>query len=159
MPKKILVVEDDEDIKKLLKSILLSEGFKVILAEEGIEAINKTYNENPDLIVLDILLPEMDGYQVCRLLKNDKKYQHIPIIMLTAKSHFWDRFRGMHTGADRYIIKSEAGFSLLDIVDIIKEMLGENLIDQQKSGEDRRKGRDDRRQTKEDRRRKTEVAE
>ncbi|MDI6793252.1 MAG: response regulator [bacterium] len=151
--KKILVVEDEEDIRKLLENVLQAKGFEVIGAGDGIEAVNMTYHEEPDLIILDIRLPEMDGYQVCRLLKTDEKYQHIPIIMLTALPNLWSRFRGLHTGADMYIIKSAPDFSFLKIAEMVEEMLTRQpTIERREKVEDRRQILEDSRQEIKDKR-------
>jgi DNA-binding response OmpR family regulator len=103
--KKILLVEDEEDIADTTRITLEAEGYEVDVAKDGLEAVEKTYQAKPDLILLDIILPEMNGYQVCRVLKNDEKYKDIPIIMLTAKTPKSDKFRGIETGADDYLTK------------------------------------------------------
>ncbi|MDI6786276.1 MAG: response regulator [bacterium] len=117
--KKILIVEDDLDIIDVLR-IILEDKFEVLEAHNGIKAINIIYEQIPDLIVLDITLPEMNGYQVCRLLKEDEIYQHIPIIILTSKSQKRDRFWGIEAGADKYITKP---FDADDIIASIEELL------------------------------------
>lgn len=117
--RKILIVEDDLDIIDVLK-ITLEDKFEVIEAHNGIKAINIIYEQTPDLIILDITLPEMNGYQVCRLLKEDEIYRHIPIIILTSKSQKRDRFWGIEAGADKYITKP---FDTDEVVDSIEELL------------------------------------
>jgi DNA-binding response OmpR family regulator len=104
-PKKILVVDDEVDLVKTIQFALEAEGYQVLVSYNGEDALNQSRTENPDLILLDIMLPKLDGYKVCRLLKFDKQYKHIPILMLTAKTQQKDRLLGMETGADEYITK------------------------------------------------------
>jgi DNA-binding response OmpR family regulator len=104
-PKKILVVDDEVDLVKTIQFALETEGYQVLVSYSGEDALNKSREENPDLILLDIMLPKLDGYKVCRLLKFDEQYKHIPILMLTAKTQQKDRLLGMETGADEYITK------------------------------------------------------
>jgi DNA-binding response OmpR family regulator len=103
--KKILIVDDDREMVTLVKATLRMEDRTFIAASDGVEAVEKAFTEAPDLIVLDVMMPKMNGYQVCRLLKNDKSTWHIPIIMLTAKDRVRDRFYGLSIGADDFIIK------------------------------------------------------
>jgi two-component system, OmpR family, alkaline phosphatase synthesis response regulator PhoP len=103
--KKILVVEDDALIRELDRVNLESAGFAVVLATDGFQGLEMARTENPDLIVLDIMLPKMDGFKVCRILKFDDKYKHIPIIMLTARIQEVDKETGFKTGADGYMTK------------------------------------------------------
>ena len=104
-PKKILVVDDEVDLVKTVQFSLELEGYKVLVSYNGEDALNQARKENPDLILLDIMLPKLDGYKVCRLLKFDEKYKHIPILMLTAKTQEKDKVLGIETGADEYITK------------------------------------------------------
>jgi len=103
--KKILIVDDESDIIDTISFRLQQEGYECISASDGIEALKKAHTENPSLIILDIMLPKMNGYKVSRLLKFDEKYQHIPIIMLTAKTQDSERITGIETGADGYLTK------------------------------------------------------
>ncbi len=103
--KKILIVDDEPDIVETLKFLVESEGFDCITALDGEEALKKAKELNPDLMVLDVMLPKINGYKVCRLLKFDNKYKHIPILMVTARSQEEDRIIGEETGADEYITK------------------------------------------------------
>lgn len=103
--KKILVVDDELDLVETIRFQLETEGFNVISAYNGEDALNLARTENPDLILLDIMLPKLDGYKVCRLLKFDEKYKNIPIIMLTARAQEKDKIIGLETGADEYITK------------------------------------------------------
>jgi two-component system alkaline phosphatase synthesis response regulator PhoP len=102
---KILVVDDETYIVELVKFNLEKEGFQVIVAYDGLTALDIVKSQRPDLIILDIMLPQMDGFQVCKLLKQDSSYSFIPIIMLTARGEELDTVLGLELGADDYIKK------------------------------------------------------
>jgi DNA-binding response OmpR family regulator len=104
-PKKILVVDDEVDLVETVRFPLEMEGYHVLVSYNGEDALNQARKENPDLILLDLMLPKLDGYKVCRLLKFDERYKHIPILMLTAKTQEKDKVLGLETGADEYITK------------------------------------------------------
>jgi two-component system alkaline phosphatase synthesis response regulator PhoP len=104
-PKKILVVDDEADLVETIRFPLQMEGFNVLVSYNGEDALTQARKENPDLILLDLMLPKLDGYKVCRLLKFDERYRHIPILMLTAKTQEKDKLLGKETGADEYITK------------------------------------------------------
>jgi DNA-binding response OmpR family regulator len=103
--KKILVVDDEADLVETLRFPLEMEGYHVLVSYNGEDALNQARKENPDLILLDLMLPKLDGYKVCRLLKFDERYKHIPILMLTAKTQEKDKILGTETGANEYITK------------------------------------------------------
>ena len=106
MPKKrILIVDDEVDLVELVKLRLEANGYEVMVAGDGQSGLDKARTEKPDLIVLDVMLPKIDGYKVCRMLKFDEKYRHIPIIMFTARAQESDRKTGEQVGADAYITK------------------------------------------------------
>ncbi len=102
---RILVVEDDADIANMLKIYFSSQGYDVDIAARGEEALEKTRQNMPHLIVLDIMLPDIDGYEVCRRLRTSTRTSHIPIIFLTQKDERSDRLQGLELGADDYITK------------------------------------------------------
>jgi len=102
---KILIVEDDRDIVELIQYNLEKENFKIQVATNGQKALDQARRHHPDLILLDLMLPEIDGLEVCKILKKDSKTSHIPIIMLTAKSSESDKIIGLELGADDYITK------------------------------------------------------
>jgi DNA-binding response OmpR family regulator len=104
-PKKILVVDDEVDLVETIRFPLEMEGFNVLVSYNGEDALSQARKENPDLILLDLMLPKLDGYKVCRLLKFDERYKHIPILMLTAKTQEKDKQLGKETGANEYITK------------------------------------------------------
>lgn len=105
MPEKILIADDSLTIVEMLRFFLEKEGYETVVAKDGIEAIEQAYMELPDLMLLDVLMPKMNGYQVCRLLKGDENISYIPVIMLTSQDQPKDKFWGLQTGADEYIIK------------------------------------------------------
>lgn len=104
-PTRILIVDDDPDIVNVVMASLRSRDVEFITAADGVEAVEKAFVEVPDLIILDIMMPRMNGYQVCRLLKNDRNTWQIPVVMLTVKAKDKDRLYAMSVGADHYIVK------------------------------------------------------
>ena len=113
MAKKILVIEDEVEINELVCSRLMMNGFEVISAQDGLEGLDMARKEKPDLIILDVMMPKLNGYQVCRMLKFDDKYKSIPIIFLTARSQQYDKEVGKEVSADSYIAKPFDGEVLL----------------------------------------------
>ena len=105
MKQKILVVDDEPDAVELLEVNLEGAGYTVASAHDGEEALKKARMTLPDLIILDLMLPEVDGMEVCKILRRDQKTSHIPIIMLTAKAAEIDRVLGLELGADDYVTK------------------------------------------------------
>lgn len=103
--KKILIVEDEESLLKLESILLISKGFEVKGVANGRAALEAVAEDKPDLVLLDIMLPEIDGFEVCRQLKSAPATRHIPVIMLTAKKSREDMVRGEKVGADWYITK------------------------------------------------------
>ncbi|HBN82142.1 MAG TPA: DNA-binding response regulator, partial [Ruminococcaceae bacterium] len=114
---KILVVDDDQNICELLRLYVEKEGFNVVIANDGRKALEIFEAENPDLILLDIMLPELDGWQVCREIR---KKSQCPIIMLTAKGEVFDKVLGLELGADDYVVKP---FEAKEVVARIKAVL------------------------------------
>ncbi len=105
MKAKILVVDDDPDLTNLVRSILEAEDYMVYSAESGEEALGEVPKLRPDLIILDIMLPGIDGYNICKTLKTDDHTSPIPIIILSIRSSVEDRIMGLNIGADDYITK------------------------------------------------------
>lgn len=118
--KRILLVEDEKNIVRVVTYNLEREGYQVSTAKDGEEALEKARRESPDLILLDLMLPKMDGLEVCRQLKAQPKTAHLPIIMLTAKTQEADRIVGLEMGADDYIPKP---FSPRELVARVKAVL------------------------------------
>jgi CheY-like chemotaxis protein len=105
MAHKILLADDEEDVKVVLKMYLESKGYQVVTAYDGLDAIDQAQREKPDAILLDIMMPVLDGFEVCRKLKADPQTQAIPIIMLSAASHAESVQKGLDLGAVDYIVK------------------------------------------------------
>ena len=123
--KRILVVDDEPDFASIVQGNLEREGFDVEVAYDGVEGLEKVKAMPPDAIVLDVMMPEMDGYEMCSLLKKDATYRHIPVVLLTAvASHIsstrYSHHGGMSTEADDYLDKPA---SAEDITDAIKRLL------------------------------------
>ena len=112
--KKILVVEDEKDMAYAVTLQLEAKGYEVIAASDGKEGLDKARTQNPDLILLDLMLPKIDGYKVCRMLKFDSKYKNIPIIIFTARAQDSDKKTGKEVGADAYMTKPFEPSALLD---------------------------------------------
>ncbi len=112
----ILLVDDSPLIVAMMSDLLMNAGYEVISASDGVEAINKAYSELPDLILLDVMMPKMNGYQVCRLLKNDEYMKYIPIIMFTTRDKPIEKFWGLHIGADEYVSKDIETENLLQLI-------------------------------------------
>jgi len=133
MPKEqILVVDDEEDILELVRFNLLKEGYQVICAATGEKAVEIARSELPDLIMLDLMLPGMDGLEVAKFLKNDPETQNIPIIMLTAKGEESDVVTGLELGADDYVTKP---FSPRILMARVKAALRRKLTEPQDGSE------------------------
>lgn len=114
---KILVADDDQNIAELLKLYLEKEGYTVVLAADGMEANEKFAAENPDIVLLDIMMPKLDGWQVCRDIR---KKSNCPIIMITAKGETFDKVLGLELGADDYVVKP---FDAKEVVARVKAVL------------------------------------
>ncbi len=119
--KKILIVDDEVDLVETIRFPLEMEGYTVLVSYNGEDALNQARRESPHLILLDLMLPKLDGYKVCRLLKFDEKFKHIPILMLTAKTQQKDKSMGMETGADEYITKP---FDMEELMKKLRSYLG-----------------------------------
>jgi len=120
--KKILVVEDEESLLKLESILLTSKGYEVRGVANGQEALDAIAEDPPDLVLLDIMLPKIDGFEVCRQIKEKEPTKHIPVIMLTAKKSREDMARGEKVGADWYITKP---FKSAMVIETIQRFLGE----------------------------------
>jgi len=113
---KILVVDDENYILHILDFSLGAEGYEVITAEDGEEAVRKCRDEKPDLVVLDVMMPKMDGFEACRTIKRDPETADTPVILLSAKSRDIDQKQGYEAGADDYITKPFSPGRLVDRV-------------------------------------------
>jgi twitching motility two-component system response regulator PilG len=112
----ILAVDDSPTIRKIVELTLKRANFRVRVAASGLEALAALAEEPPVLIVLDVMLPRMDGYQVCSLIKRRSGYEHIPVLMLTGKDGIFDKVRGKMVGCSAYITKPFEPHELLDAV-------------------------------------------
>jgi DNA-binding response OmpR family regulator len=121
---KILVVDDEIYIVHILDFSLGMEGYEVVTALDGEQALEKVKTEKPDLIVLDIMMPKLDGYEVCKNIKSSATTQHIPVILLSAKGRNVDQKLGFDVGADDYITKP---FSPRKLVERINQLLGQTV--------------------------------
>ena len=117
---RILVVEDEESLLKLESILLSSKGYSVTGVMDGRSALEEVKANKPDLVILDIMLPEIDGFEVCRQIKEDPDIRHIPVLILTAKKNNQDMARGQQVGCDAYITKP---FKSARVLDMVHELL------------------------------------
>lgn len=115
---KVMVIDDSNTIRRSAEIFLKASGCQVILAEDGFDALAKISNEHPDLIFVDIMMPRLDGYQTCSLIKRNTRYKATPVIMLSSKDGLFDRARGRMVGSDQYLTKPFTQETLLDAVQI-----------------------------------------
>ena len=127
--KKVLVVDDDEDIVNIVSALLQSEGYHTITAQNGKDAFAKATTDKPDLIIADIMMPEMDGWEFCWRVREDKSLGETPFIFLTARADVMDQIRGSEIGADDYIIKPFRKQELLkrvqntfDVIELLRKV-------------------------------------
>lgn len=120
MKEKILIVEDDKDILKMVEYNLKKEGYRTAYARDGEDAVDSAHSERPDLILLDLMLPGIDGLEVCKQLKKESITAGIPVIMVTAKSQESDKVVGLELGADDYVTKP---FSVRELLARVKAVL------------------------------------
>jgi two-component system, OmpR family, alkaline phosphatase synthesis response regulator PhoP len=122
MAKKILAVDDEKHIVRLVQINLQKEGYEVIIAGNGREALDKMAEQTPDLVVMDVMMPEMDGFEALQNMKASAATANIPVIMLTAKAQDADVFRGWQSGADLYLTKP---FNPGELITFVKRILGQ----------------------------------
>ncbi len=121
--KTILLVDDEPDLLESLSIRFKASGYNVLTAVDGLDALQKARTLSPDLIILDLMLPKMDGYKVARLLKFDNRYSHIPILILSARGQDLDKEMGKNAGADDYMVKP---FVSVDLISRVERLLAEN---------------------------------
>ncbi len=124
MPKKILAVDDEKHIVRLVQVNLERAGYEVVTANDGREALQKVKDEQPDLVVLDVMMPYMDGFEVLQSLRRNPETADIPVIMLTAKAQDADVFKGWQSGVDCYLTKPFNPMELITFVKRIFDSLG-----------------------------------
>jgi two-component system alkaline phosphatase synthesis response regulator PhoP len=134
---KILIVEEEETLLHNLADNLRSEGYNVSTSAHGEEGLQKIRTEKPDLIVLDIMLPGLDGLSICRMVRHDAKTAHIPIIMLTARGSEVDKIVGLESGADDYIVKPFGlGEFLARVRAMMRRVPGRSIMEQDELASD-----------------------
>ncbi|MDJ0737344.1 MAG: response regulator [Nostocaceae cyanobacterium] len=116
----VLIVEDSIAQREMITDLLMASGLTVTHAKDGQEALDAIQSTAPDLVVLDIVMPRMNGYEVCRRLKSDPKTQNVPVVMCSSKGEEFDRYWGMKQGADAYIAKP---FQPTELVGTVKQLL------------------------------------
>jgi twitching motility two-component system response regulator PilH len=116
----VLVVEDSVTQREMISDLLKGSGLNVTVASDGVEALEQIQGRRPDLVVLDIVMPRMNGYEVCRRLKADPKTQNVPVVMCSSKGEEFDRYWGMKQGADAYIAKP---FQPKELIGTVKQLL------------------------------------
>ena len=102
---KVMVIDDSKTIRRTAETLLKKAGCDVVTATDGFEALSKITDQNPDVIFIDIMMPRLDGYQTCALIKNNQLYKNTPVILLTSKDGLFDRARGRIVGSDQYLTK------------------------------------------------------
>ena len=116
----VLVVEDSQTQREMILDLLKTSGLTVIVAEDGVEALKQIRAKAPDLVVLDIVMPRINGYEICRRLKSDPKTKNVLVVMCSSKGEEFDRYWGMKQGADAYIAKP---FQPTELVGTVKQLL------------------------------------
>jgi len=119
---KILVIDDSQTIRRSTESMLSSEGFEVLTAEDGFQALSIIAEHHPEVIFVDIMMPRLDGYQTCAVIKNNPQFKDTPVVMLTSKDGIFDRARGRVVGSDHYLTKP---FTREQLLSTLQEQLGE----------------------------------
>jgi twitching motility two-component system response regulator PilG len=115
---KVMIIDDSKTIRRTAETLLKKEGCDVITATDGFEALSKITDNRPDIIFIDIMMPRLDGYQTCALIKRNKSYKETPVILLTSKDGLFDRARGRIVGSDQYLTKP---FTREELLGAIKE--------------------------------------
>lgn len=113
---KILVIDDSNTIRKTAETILVKEGYEVFTANNGFEAMSIIADTRPDVIFVDIMMPRLDGYQTCKLIKNNQHFRDTPVVMLSSKNSLFDRARGRVAGSDQHINKPFTRSELLKVL-------------------------------------------
>ena len=114
---KVMVIDDSKTIRRTAETLLKKEGFEVITATDGFEALSLIADHQPNLILLDIMMPRLDGYQTCALIKHHRVFRHTPVIMLSSKDGLFDRARGRVVGSNNYITKPFTREELLSVIE------------------------------------------
>ncbi|OHC82333.1 MAG: two-component system response regulator [Sideroxydans sp. RIFOXYD2_FULL_59_7] len=112
----VLLIDDSNTIRRSGEIFLTQAGAKVILAEDGFDGLSKVVDHKPDIIFVDVMMPRLDGYQTCALIKNHRDFKDVPVVMLTSKDTLFDRARGKLVGSDQYLTKPFSKKSLIEAV-------------------------------------------
>jgi twitching motility two-component system response regulator PilG len=113
---KVVLIDDSNTIRRSGEIFLSQAGCQVVLAEDGFDGLSKVVDTKPDIIFVDVMMPRLDGYQTCALIKNHREYMDTPVIMLTSKDSLFDRARGKLVGSDQYLTKPFSKKSLIEAV-------------------------------------------
>jgi twitching motility two-component system response regulator PilG len=113
---KVMVIDDSKTIRRTAESLLSKAGCEVLTAMDGFEALSKIVDDEPDVIFVDIMMPRLDGYQTCALIKNNPRFRRTPVIMLSSKDGLFDRARGRIVGSEQYLTKPFTKEELLDAI-------------------------------------------
>ena len=113
---KVMIIDDSKTIRRTAETLLQREGCQVVTAIDGFDALAKIAETNPDIIFVDIMMPRLDGYQTCALIKNNQGYQNIPVIMLSSKDGLFDQAKGRVVGSDEYLTKPFSKDELLNAI-------------------------------------------
>ncbi len=124
---KILLVEDDNSLREIYSIRLTAEGYEIVLAGDGEEALATAVRERPDLVISDVMMPKISGFDMLDILRSTPETKDIKVIMMTALSSEDQRQRGENLGADRYLVKSQVGIE--DVVNVVHEVLGDRAFD------------------------------
>ncbi|MEW5904538.1 MAG: response regulator [Pseudomonadota bacterium] len=114
--KTVLLIDDSNTIRRSGEIFLSQAGAKVLLAEDGFDGLSKVVDHKPDIIFVDVMMPRLDGYQTCALIKNHRDFKDVPVVMLTSKDTLFDRARGKLVGSDQYLTKPFSKKSLIEAV-------------------------------------------
>ena len=119
MVAKVMVIDDSQTIRRTAETLLARAGYTVITASDGFEALAKIADHQPDIIFIDIMMPRLDGYQACALIKNNPRFRDTPVVMLTSKDGLFDRARGRIVGSDRYLTKPFTRDELFEAIEAL----------------------------------------
>ncbi len=121
-PVRVMVVDDSRTIRSTAEALLGKEGFTVVTAEDGFDALAKIAADPPDIVFIDIMMPRLDGYQACTLIKSNPRFRGIPVILLSSRDGVFDRARGKLAGSEQYLGKP---FSREELVEVVKRHVGQ----------------------------------
>ncbi len=120
---KVMLIDDSRTIRRSAETMLSREGCEVITANDGFEALSLIHKHEPDLIFVDIMMPRLDGYQTCAIIKNNTRFQKVPVIMLTSKDGLFDKARGRIVGSDQYLTKP---FTRDELLAALRDQIGQS---------------------------------